>query len=96
MDDVAGGLTLLERFHQGECWDRQPGWSLARALDKSSFFTPNVDHVTNAIKRRRHDSDHGLTLLESVLKERDEGKLSGPYQAPPSWEVEMSPLLPQF
>ena len=50
MDYDAGGLTLLGRLHQGECWDRQPDWLLARPLDKSAFFTLNADHVTNAIK----------------------------------------------
>ena len=52
MDYVAGGVTLFGRLHQGECWDRQPEWLLARPLDKSAFFTFNADHVTNAIKTR--------------------------------------------
>ena len=52
MDYVAGGLTLFGRLHQGECWDRQPEWLLATALDKSAFLTLNADHVTNAIKTR--------------------------------------------
>ena len=39
---------------------------------------------------RRHDSDRSLALLEVVLQERGEAQLSGPYQAPPSWEVQMS------
>ena len=78
---MSSWTTLL---YHGECWDRQPEWSPAIASEKSAFFTLNADHVTNAIKTRRHDSDHG------------EGKLSGPYQALPSWEVETSPLPPQF
>ena len=78
MDYDAGGLTLLGRLHQGECWDRQPDWLLARPLDKSAFFTTQRKTTSRMQSRhdRRHDSDSSLALLEVVLQERDEAQLS--------------------
>ena len=53
MDYVAGGLTLFERLHQGECWDRQPEWFPATALDESEFF--------HTQRRPRHECNQDTT-----------------------------------
>ena len=60
---------------------------------RHSLANLRFSHSTQTTSRmqsrhdRRHDSDPSLALLEVVLQERGEAELSGPYQAPPSWEV---------
>ena len=51
----------------------------------------NAEHARHAIKTRRTDSHHSLALLEGVLCERDEGKISGHFHAPSNWHVDMAP-----
>ena len=99
---MSSWTTLLEASHCSEDFTKEIAVIVSQSglqqqrLTNLHFFSLSADPVTNAIKTRRHDSDHILTLLKGVLKERDEGQLSGPYQAPPSWEVEMSPLPPHY
>ena len=52
MSFVAGGLTLFGRLHQGECWDRQPEWLLATALQIC---------VSHTQRRPRHECNQDTT-----------------------------------
>ena len=52
--------------------------------------------VRPGLFRTRRPDTHSHTLLQGVFKERDEGKISGPFAAPAHWNVRTVPLPPHL
>ena len=95
MDDVTAGFRMFGQLAQGGCWADTGCWVPPQPLSRAEFLSRNLEYVQDSFRTRRPDT-HSHTLLQGVLKERDEGKISGPFAAPPHWNVRTVPLPPHL
>ena len=91
LDDVTNGFPLLGPITPGECWDDKGVWSPAHVLDKSDFLHANAAHVREGTQTRKPDK-HWEDMLDTLISERGQGKIVGPFAAPPNWYVRTVPV----
>ena len=91
MEDVTKGFVLFGPLRPGECWNQSEIWTPVDPLTMPSFLQKNAEHVKHAVHHRRPDQ-HVHAIMETLLRERSEGKVSGPYQAPAHWGFQSVPL----
>ena len=85
------GFPLLGPITPGECWDDTGGWTPAHVLCKSEFLLANSALVRENTHTRKPDK-HWEEMLDTLISERGQGKIVGPFAAPPSWNVRTVPV----
>ena len=66
-------------------------WSPAHVLDKSDFLHANAAHVREGTQTRKPDK-HWEDMLDTLISERGQGKIVGPFAAPSSWYIRTVPV----
>ena len=94
MEDISSGFNLFGQLRQGEYWEKRTwtGLRLSRSTGQCSFASTMSTSCTRSTLGR--PDLHVSEMLKTALQEREEGRMSGPYQPPPHWEEEMVPLPP--
>ena len=97
MDDLSTGFCLFGKLTPGACWDKKHDWEPSRPSTMTEFSDVNLKYIRAAFKTRKPDEYAGK-MLETLLTKREEGKVSGPYEAPVHWcgvTVPLPPVLRQ-
>ena len=97
MDDLSTGSCLFGKLTPVACWDKKHDWEPSRPSAMTEFSDANLKYIREAFKTRKPDEYAGK-MLETLLTEREEGKVSGPYEAPVHWcgvTVPLPPVLRQ-
>ena len=97
MDDLSTGFCLIGTLTPGACWGKKHDWEPSRPSAMTEFSDVNLKYIREAFKTRKPDEYSGK-MLETLLTEREEGKVSGPYEAPVHWcggTVPLPPVLRQ-
>ena len=97
-EDMTLGFQVLGSQHPGPGWMPRLDGRCSEPLDVETFIKCNRTYVFSKL-RQAHVDANWSAMLEEVLQEREQGKLSGPYASPDDWPVQTVsvndlPLLP--
>lgn len=97
-EDMTIGFDVLGRQHPGPGWMPRLDGKYSDPLDVETFLRCNREYIFGKL-RQSHIDAHWSSMLDEILQEREQGKLSGPYASPDDWPVRTVsvaglPLLP--
>lgn len=84
-EDLTCGFPLTGTQHHGPGWLPRKDERYAHPISQEAFKSLNSAYIQQKIARRPIDP-HGESLLEELLKEKSEGRITGPHQAPAHWK----------
>lgn len=85
-EDLHYGFNIIGPQHSGPGWLPRLDGRYSSPLDLPTFVRVNQQHVFERLLQPRVDP-HWQVMLQELLSDREQGKLTGPYSAPTSWPV---------
>ena len=84
-EDLTCGFPLTGAQHHGPGWPPRKDDRYAHPISQEAFKNLNSAYIQQKIARRPIDP-HWESLLDELLKEKAEGRITGPHQAPDHWK----------
>ena len=87
LDEIQHGFRLTGALNPGLGWKTRSDSKYATPTDFNTFLNQNKEYIQQKLVTARPDT-HWQQLLQEIVEDVRNGRMEGPFIAPPDWQTE--------